>query len=132
MNNNLKICVSSTGEDLNANVDPRFGRCEYFLIIDPKDMKFEPISNKSSKEMSGAGIQAAENVAKTGANVVITGNIGPNAFKTLKAADIKIITGASGNIKDILDKFNRGELNEIDSPNVKSHSGMNYKGGRNR
>ncbi|MFE3845363.1 NifB/NifX family molybdenum-iron cluster-binding protein [Thermoplasmatota archaeon] len=131
-NNNLKICISSSGEDLNANVDPRFGRCDYFLIIDPKTMDFESIDNKSSKVMGGAGIQAAEHIAKTGANVVITGNVGPNAFKTLKAAGIKIITGASGNIKDILDKFNRGELNEIDSPSVGSHFGMNYKGGENR
>ncbi len=135
MNNNnniVKICISSTGEDLNANVDPRFGRCDYFLIIDPNTKKFESIDNKSSKAMGGAGIQAAELVAKTGAKVVITGNVGPNAFQTLKAAGIKIITGASGNIKDILDKFNRGELNEIDSPSVESHFGMNYKGGENR
>ncbi len=123
-NNTVKICISSTGEDLNANVDPRFGRCDYFLIIDPKTMDFESIDNKSSKAMGGAGIQAAEHIAKTGAKVVITGNVGPNAFQTLKAAGIKIITGASGNIKDILDKFNRGELNEIDRPSVESHFGM--------
>ena len=123
-NNNLKICISSSGEDLNANVDPRFGRCDYFLIVDPNTEKFESIDNKSSKAMGGAGIQAAELVAKTGANVVITGNVGPNAFQTLKAAGIKIIIGASGNIKDILDKFNRGELNEIDRPSVESHFGM--------
>ena len=131
MNKNIKLCISSTGEDLNSNVDPRFGRCDYFLIINPNTMNFELVLNKNSKAMGGAGIQAAELIAKKGANIVITGNVGPNAFQTLKAADIKIITGVSGNIKTIVEKYNRGELKEIAEPSVDSHFGMNYKGGEN-
>jgi predicted Fe-Mo cluster-binding NifX family protein len=131
LNKNIKLCISSTGEDLNSNVDPRFGRCDYFLIINPKTMNFESVLNKNSKAMGGAGIQAAELIAKKGANIVITGNVGPNAFQTLKAADIKIITGISGNIKKIVDKFNKGELKEIEGPSVDSHFGMNYRGGEN-
>ena len=130
MDKNNKICISSTGENLKAYVDPRFGRCDYFLIINLNNMNFESIKNESSKAMGGAGIQAAESVAKKGVKFVITGNIGPNAFQTLKAADIKVITGASGNIKEIIDKFNKGEFKEIEGPNVGSHSGMNYGGER--
>ena len=131
MNKNIKLCISSTGEDLNSNVDPRFGRCNYFLIINPNKMNFELVLNKNSNAMGGAGIQTAELLAKKGADIIITGNVGPNAFKTLKAANIKIITGVSGNIKTVLEKYNRGELKEIEEPSVESHFGMNYKGGRN-
>lgn len=122
-NNNLKICISSSGEDLNANVDPRFGRCDHFLIINPKTMDFESISNKSSKAMGGAGIQAAEHVAKTGANVVITGNVGPNAFQTLNAAGIKVFTGVTGSVKEAVEKHKKGELKESTAANVGSHHG---------
>jgi predicted Fe-Mo cluster-binding NifX family protein len=120
----MKICITAMGDNLDANVDPRFGRCKYFLIIDTDSMNVNPISNESMMASGGAGIQAAQMVAKTGVDTVITGNVGPNAFQTLKSAGIKIITGVNGNIKDVVDKFNKGELKEIDSPSVASHFGM--------
>jgi len=122
-NNIVKICISSSGEDLNANVDPRFGRCDYFLIIDPKTMDFESIDNKSSKAMGGAGIQAAEHIAKTGAKVVITGNVGPNAFQTLNAAGIKVFTGVTVSVKEAIEMYKNGELKESIAANVGSHYG---------
>jgi predicted Fe-Mo cluster-binding NifX family protein len=125
----MKICVSSTGKDLDANVDPRFGRCSYFIIIDPKTMNYEFISNKSSIASGGAGIQAAQVVAKTGANTVITGNIGPNAFEILQAVGIKVITGANGVIKNIIEKFNNDDFKETNSPSVGSHFGMGKRQG---
>jgi len=124
----MKICVSSTGKDLNANVDPRFGRCQYLLIVDADTMDFKEISNESAMASGGAGIQAAQTVAKAEVDVVITGNMGPNAFQTLKAAGIKVITGVNGGIKDVVDKFNRGELKKIDAPNVGSYFGMGGTG----
>ena len=124
----MKICVTSIGDNIDSDVDPRFGRCKYFLIIDTDSMNVKPISNDSMMTSGGAGIQAAQMVAKTGAQIVITGNIGPNAFQTLKAADIKIITGVNGKIKDVVERFNQGKLEEIDSPSVGSHFGL---GGRN-
>ena len=124
----MKICVTSIGDNIDSDIDPRFGRCKYFLIIDTDSMNVKPISNDSMMTSGGAGIQAAQMVAKTGAKTVITGNIGPNAFQTLKAADIKIITGVNGKIKDVVERFNQGKLEEIDSPSVGSHFGL---GGRN-
>jgi predicted Fe-Mo cluster-binding NifX family protein len=124
----MKICVTSIGDNIDSDIDPRFGRCKYFLIIDTDSMNVKSISNDSMMASGGAGIQAAQMVAKTGAKTVITGNIGPNAFQTLKAADIKIITGVNGKIKDVVERFNQGKLEEIDSPNVDSHFGL---GGRN-
>ncbi|KYK28504.1 dinitrogenase iron-molybdenum cofactor biosynthesis protein [Thermoplasmatales archaeon SG8-52-1] len=124
----MKIVISSTGEDLNAQVDPRFGRCRYFLIIDIETMKYESISNESSTSSGGAGIQAAQIVARTGAEVVLTGNMGPNAFQTLSAAEIKVFTGANGTIKDVIEKYKKGELKKIESATVERHFGMKVIG----
>ena len=124
----MKICVSSTGEDLNANVDPRFGRCQYFLIVDADTMDFESISNESAMASGGAGIQAAQTVAKAGVEVVITGNMGPNAFQTLSAAGIKIFTDATGMINEVMEKYKKGELGETEAPSVGSHFGMGDTG----
>ena len=120
----MKIGVSSTGENLDANVDQRFGRCKYFLIVDTESMEFEVLSNENAMASGGAGIQATQTIAKTGAEVVVTGNVGPNAFQTLSAAGMKIFTGASGTIKESIEKYKKGELKETEAPNVGSHSGM--------
>jgi predicted Fe-Mo cluster-binding NifX family protein len=120
----MKIGVSSTGENLDANVDQRFGRCKYFLIVDTESMEFKVLSNENAMASGGAGIQAAQTIAKTGAEVVVTGNVGPNAFQTLSAAGMKIFTGASGTIKESIEKYKKGELKETEAPNVGSHSGM--------
>jgi predicted Fe-Mo cluster-binding NifX family protein len=87
-------------------------------------MSFYSILNEGYMTSGGAGIQAAQTVAKTGINVVITGNIGPNAFQTLQAAGIKVITGANGYVKDIIKRFNKGEFKETNEPSVDSHFGM--------
>ena len=128
----MKIAVSASGENLNAQLDPRFGRCQYFIFVDSKSMEFEVVSNESVNAMGGAGIQAAQNIADKSAEVVLTGNMGPNAFQTLSAAGIKVITGVSGTIKDAVEKYNSGELSETTAPNVASHSGMGGGGRGNR
>lgn len=124
----MKICVSSIGIDLNAQVDPRFGRCKYFLIVYTDTMSFESISNESAMTSGGAGIQAAQIVAKAGAEVVITGNMGPNAFQTLSAAGIMVFTGVNGTIKEAVEKYKKGELKETTAPSVGSHFGMRRSG----
>jgi predicted Fe-Mo cluster-binding NifX family protein len=120
----MKIGISSTDKDLNAMIDQRFGRCSYFLIVDTDTMNFESISNESSMASGGAGIQAAQTVARTGVEIVITGNMGPNAFQTLSAAGIKVFTGASGTIKEAIEKYKKGQLSEAEAATVNSHSGM--------
>ena len=120
----MKIAVSATGDNLEAQLDPRFGRCQYFIFVDAGSMEFEPISNESAMAAGGAGIQAAQTVASKGAEIVITGNVGPNAYQTLSAAGIKIITGAVGTVKEVIEKFNKGELKETSSETVGSHFGM--------
>jgi len=123
----MKICISSTGKNLDAFVDERFGRCPYFLIVDTETMKVKAISNESTLSSGGAGIKAAQIVAKEKVDSVISGNIGPNAFSIIQAAGIKVYTGAKGTIKEVIENFKKGKLNETGSANVESHSGI---GGR--
>jgi predicted Fe-Mo cluster-binding NifX family protein len=120
----MKICVSASSGSLDANVDSRFGRCPYFVIVDSETMEFNAISNNSSSAAHGAGIQAAQTVANSGVEVVITGNVGPNAFSVLSAAGIKMVTGVSGSVIEAVEKYKKGELEEIGNPTVGGHFGM--------
>jgi len=119
----MKIALSSHGRDLNAEIDPRFGRCVYFLIIDPDDMSFEVFDNDSGNLGGGAGIQSVQFLASKGVNAVITGNCGPNAVQTLSAAGIELFVGQSGTIRDVVDRFKKGSLKPTDSATVDSHYG---------
>jgi predicted Fe-Mo cluster-binding NifX family protein len=121
---NMKIGVTATGKDLSAMVDPRFGRCSHFLIIDLDSMNYESIPNEYTMATGGAGIRAAQKIIEKGVTAVITGNIGPNAFKTLSASGIKIITGASGTVKEVIEKYKKGELKESESPTAPGHFGL--------
>ena len=120
----MKICVSAESSSLDAPIDPRFGRCPYFVIVDSETMQFEVIQNMASGATGGAGIQAAQTIASKGAEVLITGNVGPNAFQALSAASIKIVTGASGTIREVVEKYKKGELGETGAPTVGGHFGM--------
>ena len=119
----MKICLTSSGTTLNDLVDPRFGRAPYFIVVDSETMEIENIPNNAAGAMSGAGIQAAQTITNKNVNVVITGNVGPNAYRALAAANIKIVVGASGIIKDVIEKYKRGELKETNSPTVNGHFG---------
>lgn len=127
----MKVCVTAVSGSLEAQIDPRFGRCPYFVIVDSETMEFEAVPNIASSSMTGAGIQAAQTVASKGVRVVITGNVGPNAFQALSAAGIEVVTGASGNVREVVEKYKRGELKETGSPTVRGHFGMGRgRGGR--
>jgi predicted Fe-Mo cluster-binding NifX family protein len=121
------ICVSATGTNLEAALDPRFGRCAYFLIIDSTTMQFTAILNNGPDATGGAGIQAAQLIADSGAKTVITGNVGPNAFKALSAAGIDIITGAYGSVREVVERFKKGEYSKTAAPTVIGHHGSGGK-----
>lgn len=120
----MKVAVSARGKDLDVLIDPRFGRCAYFIIIDTDDMSFEAFDNESMSLGGGAGIQSAQFVASKGAKVVITGNVGPNAVRTLSAAGIGVILGQTGTIREAIDDYKRGKLKSTGEANVSSHYGM--------
>ena len=120
----MKIAVSSTGKNMDSQLDPRFGRCAYYLVVDSDDMHFEVYPNESAAMGGGAGIQASQFLASKGVQVVITGNCGPNAVDTLLAAGIELFTGEQGTIRDVLKKYATGNLKPSNKPTVDSHFGM--------
>lgn len=101
----MKIAISSKGGSLHAQMDERFGRCEYFIIVDSETMKFNAVFNPSSDVSGGAGPAAAKKIAEQGAEVLITGNVGVNAQQALEAAGIKVVTGAVGTVKEVVENF---------------------------
>jgi len=120
----MKICVTSKGDDLEADVDPRFGRCGYFIFVNIETGEFEAVPNPNTEAMGGAGIQSGQLVAGKDVKAVITGNVGPNAFQTLQAAGIEVVTGASGTVKDAVEKYKKGGFKPSNSPSVSSKAGI--------
>jgi predicted Fe-Mo cluster-binding NifX family protein len=120
----MKVAFSSAGTDLDSEIDPRFGRCAYFLIVNPDDMTFDAIENESMSLGGGAGIQSAQFIASTGATVIITGNVGPNASRTLNAASVDVIVGVSGSVREAIEQYKRGELSPTNQANVQDHFSM--------
>jgi len=115
----MKIGVTSTGVDLDSQVDPRFGRAPYIVIVDSETFEFEVLDNKENvNALKGAGIQAASMVSSRGASILLTGFCGPNAFKALKAAKIGVANDASGSVKDAVKAYINGKLPLADDANV--------------
>ena len=118
----MKIAVTSKGALLDSEVDPRFGRAAYILIIDTDSLDFEAIDNSDNiNAFKGAGIQAATCVSEKGAEVLITGYCGPKAFTTLATANIKLISDASGSVREMIEAFVKGELDYTNTANAEAH-----------
>ena len=124
----MKICVTSEGKTLDDRVDPRFGRCRFFIIVDTDTLDFEAVENGSAQFSGGAGIQSGQLMASKGVKAVLTGNVGPNAFQTLTAGGIKIYIGLSGNVREAVEKYKSGALKPVENPSVGSKFGMPGKG----
>lgn len=118
----MKIAFSSMGTDLDSEIDPRFGRAGRFIIVDDSGERFTVLNNgQNAQAAQGAGIQAAAAVADAGARVVITGHCGPKAFRTLAAAGVSVIVGVEGTIRSALKRFQDGQLEPADAPDVEGH-----------
>jgi len=117
-----KVAVSSEGPTLDSRVDARFGRCGGFAIVDLDTMGVEYVDNGTSQTMAqGAGIQAAENVANAGAQVLLSGYVGPKAFRALEAAGIGIGQDVDGmTVGEAIEKYKRGEVPMVESPNAQA------------
>jgi predicted Fe-Mo cluster-binding NifX family protein len=114
----MKIAVSATAPYLDAELDPRFGRCLYLLVVDTESMEFEAVENPAVAAPGGAGIRAAQAVAETGATAVITGNCGPNAYEALSAAGIEVAVGASGSVRQAVEAYLQGRLQPTGAPST--------------
>ncbi len=118
----MKIAITSKGRDLDSEIDPRFGRAAYILIIDTDSLEFEVIDNaENANSFKGAGIQAAASVSEKEAEVLLTGFCGPNAYKTLETADVKVGSDVTGSVRDAVKAFNDGTISFTDAANVDGH-----------
>lgn len=124
----MKIAISISGNDLSAEIDPRFGRARGFLLVDDTVKGFEYLANPSIDTSGGAGIQTAQMVVDRGTEAVITGNVGPNAYRVLEAAGVKVFTGASGKADEVLAEYKSGKLVTAGSATVGEKFGMGSAG----
>jgi len=102
-----KICITAQGNTWEAELEPRFGRASYFLLLDPIQMQMEAVKNPYQDAAQGAGIQSAQLIADKGVRILLTGEVGPKADLTLKSAGIQTITGVSGTIQEIIQNFSK-------------------------
>jgi predicted Fe-Mo cluster-binding NifX family protein len=114
----MKIAISAAGPSIEDLIDPRFGRCAFFLIIDTGTLEFEVIENSSKNLSGGAGIEAAQRVANQGVTHVLTGRCGPNAEKVLLAAGIKIVDGCEGTVREAVERFRSEDVSSAQRPPV--------------
>ena len=120
----MKIAITSTGPSLDSDVDPRFGRGQFFIIIDVDSENFEAAQNPNIDTGGGAGIQSAQLMAQKGVAAVLTGSCGPNAFQAFSAAGIQVFTGASGTVRQTLQNYKSGRLTANTQPDVDVYHGI--------
>ena len=118
----MKVAITAKGLNLSAPVDPRFGRAPYILIFDTDTLSCEVLDNSTNvNALKGAGIQAATMIADRGAQVLLTGYCGPNAFRTLEAAGTRVVTDVSGTVREALETFKSGRVVYSSGPNAEGH-----------
>jgi predicted Fe-Mo cluster-binding NifX family protein len=120
----MKVVVSSLGENLDAPASPVFGRCSTYVLVDTETMEFEALPNPAMNQGGGAGIQAAQYVVNQGAQAVLSGNLGPNAFDVLQAAGVPGYLISEGTIRQAVDAYKAGQLLPMGGANVAAHAGM--------
>jgi predicted Fe-Mo cluster-binding NifX family protein len=121
-NPRMRVAVSCQGDNLDSEVDPRFGRASKFLLIDTDTLSFDVVENKQTLDLpQGAGIQAAQNILAHGPDAVLTGNCGPKAFRVLQAAGVAVVVGVKGIVRDAVRAYVAGEYKAAGGANVEGH-----------
>ena len=118
----MKVVVTSQGNEPSSEIDLRFGRAKWLIVFDTETDNFQAHDNEVNVNAAqGAGIQTGRNIANLGADAVITGNVGPNAFKTLTAAKVNVFLAEKQTVQQAIDSYITGELKEVDQANVEGH-----------
>jgi predicted Fe-Mo cluster-binding NifX family protein len=120
----MKMAISSFGPDLNSQVDPRFGRAVYLLIIESDTMEYEAWENPNVAKAGASGIQTVQMVSDKGVQVVLTGNVGPNAFDALSEVGVEVITGVRGTVGSAVERYLQGQLQPAVHTTVRPHCGF--------
>lgn len=109
----MKIVITSQGSDAQSTVDPRFGRCAFFAIVDSETGEVSAVENSGVHADSGAGVQAAQQMVDWEIEAVITGRVGPKASAVLEASGIKMLHAEEGTVEQVLEAFQRGTLTPV-------------------
>jgi len=126
----MKIVVTASGRTLDAPMSPVFGRCPVYLFVDPETMSFEAVENPAMNAAGGAGIQAAQFVVERGAQAVVTGNIGPNAFDVLATAEVPAYLFPGGTVREAVNAYRNGDVTRSGTASAPAHAGMGMGRGR--
>lgn len=118
----MKIAVTAQNKELSSEIDLRFGRAQWLIVVDTESGDFQAHDNEVNLNAAqGAGIQTGQNIANLGVEAVVTGNVGPNAFRTLKAANVKIFLAEKQTVAEAIESFKAGKLKEVNQANVEGH-----------
>jgi predicted Fe-Mo cluster-binding NifX family protein len=128
----MRVAVTANGKDLDAPASPIFGRAPVYVFVDSETMEFEAVDNPAINAPGGAGIQAAQFVVERGAEAVITGNVGPNAFNVLRAAGVAVYPFAGGTVRQAVEAFRQGQLVATGGATGPQHAGMGMGMGMGR
>jgi predicted Fe-Mo cluster-binding NifX family protein len=128
----MKIAVTTNGMDLDAPASPIFGRCTTYILIEPESMQYEALANPAVAAGGGAGVQAAQFVVERGAQAVVSGNVGPNAFGVFQAAGVPVYVFDGGSVREAVDAYKAKQLSLASGATVSAHTGMGRGGGRGR
>lgn len=120
----MRITVTADRADLDASASPIFGRCHTYIFVDTDTMAFETVGNPAIAAAGGAGIQAAQFVVERGADAVVSGNVGPNAFGVLQSADVPVYLFNGGTVREAIEAYKAGKLNVAGNASAPAHAGM--------
>ncbi|MGQ9493077.1 MAG: NifB/NifX family molybdenum-iron cluster-binding protein [Anaerolineae bacterium] len=124
----MKIVITANGNDLDAQVSPVFGRCPHFVFVDTETMAFEAVPNPALSAPGGAGIQAAQFAVEHGAEAVLSGNVGPNAYGVFQAANVPVYLISEGTIRQAVEAYKDGKLQSAAQANAQAHTGLGSHG----
>lgn len=118
----MKVAITARGKNLQAPIDPRFGRAAYILLVDTETMAIEALDNSANiSAFKGAGIQAATMICDRGAEVLLTGYCGPNAYRTVQAGGVQVVNEVNGTVEEAITRLKNGELQFSNAPNAEGH-----------
>jgi len=125
----MRVVVTSNGTDLSAEASPTFGRCLTYVFVDTETMEFEAVANPAANASGGAGIQAAQFIVEQGVQAVLAGNVGPNAYDVLQAANLPVFRHMGGTVRQAVEAHVAGKLQSVGGANVGTHAGMGARRG---
>jgi len=118
----MTLAVTAQRADMRAELDPRFGRAPFFILIDTESGRFRAHDNRRNLNLVGrAGVIAARDMVRLGVDALITERVGPRTFRALQSANVDVYVGASGRVADAAAQFERGELERIGNATVDDH-----------